>query len=73
MPKNLMKATARAIGKTQISISLSLDLVDKIDSLAQEENRNRSNFIATHLERLVAKRDEQTAQHEAPRSSEPLS
>ena len=43
----------RAPGKTQISISLPQDLVEKIDQLADAENRNRSNFIATHLERLA--------------------
>lgn len=43
----------RAPGKTQISISLPQDLVEKIDQLAATENRNRSNFIATHLEELA--------------------
>lgn len=43
----------RAPGKTQISISLPQDLVEKIDRLAATENRNRSNFIATHLESLA--------------------
>tara|TARA_B100000941_G_C28411290_1_gene503597 strand:+ start:356 stop:568 length:213 start_codon:yes stop_codon:yes gene_type:complete len=43
----------RAPGKTQISISLPQNLVERIDKLADEENRNRSNFIATHLERLA--------------------
>lgn len=43
----------RAPGKTQISISLPQNLVEKIDELASLENRNRSNFIATHLERLA--------------------
>lgn len=48
----------RAPGKTQISISLPEDLVSKIDKLAEVENRNRSNFIATHLEEMA---DEQEA------------
>lgn len=43
----------RAPGKTQISISLPQALVDKIDVLAERENRNRSNFISTHLELLA--------------------
>lgn len=43
----------RAPGKTQISISLPLDLVSKIDVMAESENRNRSNYIATCLERLA--------------------
>jgi metal-responsive CopG/Arc/MetJ family transcriptional regulator len=47
------KSTSRAPGKTQISISLPADLVGKIDRMADVENRNRSNFIATHLERLA--------------------
>jgi len=37
---------------TQISISLPEKLVDRIDELAKHENRNRSNFIGTYLERL---------------------
>lgn len=45
-------ARNRAEGKTQISISLPADLVAKIDRLAEAENRNRSNFIATELEKL---------------------
>ncbi len=45
----------RAPGKTQISISLPQALVDKIDVLAEKENRNRSNFISTHLEQLAEK------------------
>jgi len=44
----------RAPGKTQISISLPQELVDKIDRLAATQNRNRSNFIATHLESLAS-------------------
>lgn len=47
----------RAPGKTQISISLPLNLVEKIDELADLENRNRSNFIATHLEKLALESD----------------
>lgn len=43
----------RAPGKTQISISLPEDLVNKIDKIADVENRNRSNFIATHLEQMA--------------------
>jgi metal-responsive CopG/Arc/MetJ family transcriptional regulator len=54
----------RAPGKTQISISLPQDLVAKIDELADAENRNRSNFIATHLERLAG--DFSAAEPEAP-------
>lgn len=42
----------RAPGKTQISISLPTDLVDRIDELARADNRNRSNFIATQLDLL---------------------
>ncbi len=47
------KSHARAPGMTQISISLPESLVEKIDRMAQTENRNRSNFIATHLERMA--------------------
>ncbi len=42
----------RAPGKTQISISLSEDLVTRIDLMAAAENRNRSNFIANELEKI---------------------
>lgn len=42
--------------KTQISISLPADLVSKIDILAEKENRNRSNFIATTLTELAESR-----------------
>lgn len=47
-------AVARATGKTQISISLPQTLVERIDVLAAAENRNRSNYITTALERLTA-------------------
>jgi|GEM_PF-6103198 len=42
----------RAEGQTQISISLPQELVDKIDHLAELENRNRSNFIVSALSDL---------------------
>lgn len=45
----------RASGKTQISISLPADLVELIDALAAGENRNRSNFIANELGKIVSK------------------
>ncbi|WP_269537087.1 ribbon-helix-helix domain-containing protein [Cerasicoccus fimbriatus] len=45
--------TKRAPGKTQISISLPIDLIEKVDKLAAAQNRNRSNFIATALENLT--------------------
>lgn len=51
--KKAKKTIRRAAGKTQISISLDRYLVERIDKLAEAENRNRSNFIATHLERLA--------------------
>ena len=47
------KVRARAPGMTQISISLPEGLVGKIDEMADGENRNRSNFIATVLEDLA--------------------
>jgi metal-responsive CopG/Arc/MetJ family transcriptional regulator len=50
------KLRARAPGMTQISISLPEGLVDKIDEMADAENRNRSNFIATVLEDLSRER-----------------
>ena len=42
----------RAPGKTQISISIPSSLVERIDRLADAENRNRSNFIANALAAL---------------------
>jgi hypothetical protein len=46
----------RAPGMTQISISLPEGLVSKIDAMADTENRNRSNFIATVLDDLSEQR-----------------
>ena len=46
------KTYSRAPGMTQISISLPQDLVAQIDKLAEAENRNRSNYIATQLTRF---------------------
>lgn len=45
------KKTAE-VGKTQISISLPIKLINKIDQLADEENRNRSNYIANVLREI---------------------
>ena len=46
------KSHSRAIGMTQISISLPQDLVDKIDYLAEEDKRSRSNYIAYIIQSL---------------------
>jgi len=47
------KKTKKRMEKTQISISLPTNLVDRIDKLADSQNRNRSNFISNSLvERL---------------------
>ncbi len=43
----------RAPGMTQISISLPQKLVEQIDILANEQNRNRSNFIVNSLSNLA--------------------
>jgi len=45
----------RAPGETQISISLPVGLVGKIDAMADAENRNRSNFIANVLQEMAKK------------------
>jgi metal-responsive CopG/Arc/MetJ family transcriptional regulator len=50
------KIRARASGMTQISISLPETSVGLIDQMADAENRNRSNFIATVLEDLAKKK-----------------
>lgn len=44
------KTTARAAGMTQISISMSKDLMDRIEQAAVSDNRNRSNFITNVLQ-----------------------
>lgn len=46
-------ASRRAPEQAQISISISRELLARIDSAAKAENRNRSNFISTHMERLL--------------------
>ncbi len=46
MAKESKKSHSRAHGMTQISISLPQRLVDKIDQLAEEAKRSRSNYIA---------------------------
>ncbi|MBO5781733.1 MAG: ribbon-helix-helix protein, CopG family [Opitutales bacterium] len=38
---------------TQISISLPKPLVEQIDKMAELDNRNRSNFIATTLANMA--------------------
>jgi len=48
----------RAPEQAQISISLSRDLLARIDAAAKAENRNRSNYISTHLERAMANSDD---------------
>lgn len=52
MAKEKEKKHTRAPGMTQISISLPVDLVDKVDRLADAESRSRSNYIAWVLDRL---------------------
>jgi len=44
----------RAPEQTQISISLPRELLARIDDAARTERRNRSNFIASHIEGIVA-------------------
>lgn len=46
----------RAPGKTSISISVTEEFRDEIDAAAAEDNRTRSNFIVTVLERKIAER-----------------
>ena len=41
---------------TQISISLPSVLVKQIDQMAAEDNRNRSNFIASTLRRIAVEK-----------------
>ena len=48
------KTTARAAGMTQISISMSKDLMERIERAAASDNRNRSNFITNVLQGYLA-------------------
>ena len=52
MARTAKKKTASS-GMTQISLSLPKKLIDRIDELAAGDNRNRSNYIATYLERVA--------------------
>lgn len=47
--KQRQKKNGRALGKTQISISLPEDLLARVDAAAASERRNRSNFISDVL------------------------
>lgn len=44
------KPNARAKGMTQISISMSKALMERIEIAAAADNRNRSNFITSVLQ-----------------------
>lgn len=50
--KTTTTTSKRAPGQTQISISLPTDLVKRLDLLAGDENRNRSNYIVSKLKGL---------------------
>lgn len=45
-----LENNGRKPGQTQITISLSESLVNKIDKIAKKQKRNRSNMIAFVLE-----------------------
>ncbi|WOO39417.1 ribbon-helix-helix protein, CopG family [Rubellicoccus peritrichatus] len=45
----------RAKGETQISISMPTNLIQAIDKKAAAQNRNRSNFITTEMEKVCDK------------------
>lgn len=55
MNKKENKSHSRAPGMTQISISLPQALVEKVDRLAREQGRSRSNFIAYVISSLSEK------------------
>ena len=44
--------------KKQISIRLPIKLIDRIEKLAKQENRNRSNMIRCLLKKLFDKKEE---------------
>lgn len=52
--KTPVEANPRTPEMTQISISLKRSALDKIDRLAAEQNRNRSNFISVFFENYPA-------------------
>lgn len=64
MSKKKTKSHARAVGMTQISISLPERLVNKVDRLAELDNRSRSNFI-THILEQLRDTDENILEHPA--------
>ena len=43
----------RRPGQTAIGISISQELVDLVDELANREGRSRSNWVAYHLPKLI--------------------
>jgi metal-responsive CopG/Arc/MetJ family transcriptional regulator len=49
------RQSPRSPGMTQISISIPASLVGKIDTMADAENRNRSNFMANVLQEMAKK------------------
>ena len=53
------KSHGRAPGMTQISISLPVELVNKVDRLAEKYRRSRSNFIAEVLRALKEDEDQE--------------
>lgn len=53
--KKKAKKTASTPQRTQISISLSHDLVKRIDAMAVKQNRNRSNYISNCMLELANK------------------
>ena len=42
------------VEKVQVAVYLTREVIEKIDALAQAQNRTRSNYICTVLERGVA-------------------
>lgn len=51
--------TMRSEGKTQISISISEDLLMRLDRMAMNDNRNRSNYISNALQVIVEQAEKQ--------------
>lgn len=47
------KSPSERRGIVQISLSVPDELLEKIDSLAYRQNRTRSNFIATAMQKLA--------------------
>lgn len=64
------RATLEPVAK--ISVSFPSALLERIDALAAEDRRPRSQWIAIQLERLIMEQEQQQEQHAPLESVESL-